>query len=76
MDAMGNPIPAAAMSKALVAVREMAPDVGTEDAMRVIGRTADRLERDQPYEAMAAATELLDLTGAYRLMATLLAGVA
>lgn len=65
-----------------------------EDAMSLVGRVADRIERDDPYGALREATDAplprpissatrpytpqpgvrLDLTGGYRLLATLCAG--
>jgi hypothetical protein len=42
----------------------------------VVNATAEQLERDRPHNALGAAMQHVDLTGAYRLMATLLAGVA
>lgn len=71
-DAMGKPIPPERLSNALDAVRAMAPDITTEEAMLLIGSTANALEEDQPYEALKHAGAFLDLTGSYRLMATLL----
>jgi len=40
--------------------------------MALIGAVADALERDQPYEAMAACKGHIDLTGAYVLLSMLL----
>jgi hypothetical protein len=41
-----------------------------------VNTTAEQLERDRPQTALGMAMKHVDLTGAYRLMATLLAGVA
>ena len=91
-NAMGKTIPMERRQRALDAVREMVPGISTEDAMSLVGRVADKLERDQPYEALREATAApiaihsssptpthtpqpgvrLDVTGGYRLLATLL----
>jgi hypothetical protein len=63
------------MAAALDAVREMVPGISTGGAMALIGGVAESLERDQPYTAMQKAGTVLDVTGTYRLMAVLLAGV-
>jgi hypothetical protein len=55
-EAMGHPVPAARMSAAYRAVKEMIPDITTEDAMTLVGRVAGAIERDEPYEAMRLAT--------------------
>jgi hypothetical protein len=57
MDAIGHPIPAGRMSAAYRAVKEMIPDIGTADAMALVGRMAQHLERDEPYEALACVTD-------------------
>lgn len=43
-----------------------------DDRMAVVNAVANKLERDQPYEAMSEGMRYLDLTGTYRLMAVLL----
>jgi hypothetical protein len=43
----------------------------TAKATGVVNRMAEAIERDQPYEALEAATAYLDITGAYRLLAAL-----
>ena len=73
-EAMGKPIPEIRLTAGYQAVKEMVPDVSTEDAMGLVGKMANWLERDEPYKAQKAAKEWgLDLTGTYRLMAHLLA---
>lgn len=73
-DAMGRPIPTARLSAGLAAVRDMWPDIPTVDATALVGAVADRLERDEPYDAMGIARNVgLDVTGTYRLIAVLLA---
>lgn len=93
-DAFGHKVPAYRLSAAYDAIREMIPDVATEDAMALVGRVARHIEDDRPYEALRVATEAplpvaqsspqgphtpppgvrLDVTGGYRLLATLCAG--
>lgn len=55
-DAIGHPIPATRLSAAYRAVKDMIPDISTEHAMALVGRVADALERDEPYEALREAT--------------------
>lgn len=70
-DAMGKPVPMYRRTAALAHCRDMGL-TDAEDATACIGGVADKLERDQPYEAMAEGMKYLDLTGTYRLMAVLL----
>jgi uncharacterized protein YoaH (UPF0181 family) len=70
--AMGKSTPHYRRSAALEHVREMVQGISTQEAVAVIDRTANALERDDPYRAQRAALSTLDLTGAYRLMAVLL----
>lgn len=72
MSAMGKPVPLWRRDAALKHYRDMGGSK-TEKAMYHINRMADRLERDQPYEAMQEGMFIVDLTGTYRLMAVLLA---
>lgn len=70
-DAMGRPIPENRKQAAYNLCRkDFGLDAGA--AFELTGSMADKLSRDKPYEAMAAAQAHLDLTGVYRLMATLL----
>lgn len=70
-DAMGKPIPLHRRTAGLQHCAAMGlTDV--ELAWSCVGRMSEQLERDKPYEAMAAGMEYLDLTGTYRLMAVLL----
>jgi hypothetical protein len=71
-NAMGLPVPPERMGRALAHVREMAPGINTEQATALVGRVAEALERDEPYQAQAEGMRVLDLTGTYRLMAVLL----
>lgn len=70
-DAMGHPVPDRRKATALRHLREMAPDLSTEREMELVGSVAAAIERDEPYDAIQNAREVLDLTGAYRLLATL-----
>lgn len=72
--AMGQPIPPAVRQKGYDYCIRMGLDKAR--AWECTSATAEQLERDKPYEAQAAAMKFLDLTGAFRLMAVLLAGVA
>ncbi|TES99686.1 hypothetical protein E3D46_22910 [Burkholderia cepacia] len=70
-NAMGKPIPAQARQVGYEACKAMGLESGR--SWECVGAVAEQLERDKPYEAQGAAMKFLDLTGAYRLMATLLA---
>jgi hypothetical protein len=85
-DAMGHPIPLERRESAYRALRDdIAPEASAEECQSLVERVADHLERDQPYKAMEEATDAgeyqhggqpglrLDVTGAYRLLAHLLA---
>jgi len=67
--AMGKPVPFYRRQAAMDHARAMGVD--KKMAMEVAGKMAEALERDKPYEAMQAGTQVLDLTGTYRLMAVL-----
>jgi hypothetical protein len=74
MNAIGQPIPSTGRERGYRACREMGLDAA--DAWELTGRVASLLERDQPYEAeRVGLASLLDLTGYFRLAATLLAAV-
>jgi len=72
MAAMGRPVPAFRKQAGYEAAKDMG--LGTEAAFSVVASMSECLERDLPYEAMAAGMKRLDLTGTYRLMAYLLTG--
>ncbi len=85
-DAIGQPIGFKRRQSAYEAIRrDMVPEASVEEAMSLVNRVADRLERDQPFEAMSEATDAgeyghggqpglrLDYTGGIRLFAHLLA---
>jgi hypothetical protein len=69
--AMGKPIPPHRRQAAYEHVKAMGVK-DSDQAMTLVGTVADQLERDKPYEAMAAGMKHIDLTGTYRLMAVLL----
>lgn len=73
-NSMGKPISHVARQAAYEACKDMGLDQAR--AWEAVNTTAEQLERDKPYEALGVATKLLDLTGAYRLMATLLANTS
>lgn len=73
-DAMGKPIPAFRREAAYKQAKLMGLD--TEKAHAAISGIAGCLERDEPYNAMAAGMKYIDLTGTYRLMSYLLVGAS
>lgn len=75
MNAMGRPIPSEGREAAYRTCRD---DMGLDaaDAWELVGRVARHMEDDQPFEAeRVALASPLDVTGYYRLAATLLASV-
>ena len=70
-DAMGKPVPIHRRTAALHCCREIGL-TDAEDTWTCVSQMAAQLERDEPYEAMAAGMRYFDLTGTYRLMAVLL----
>lgn len=68
---MGKPIPAFRRSAAYETCKAMGL-TDKDAATTCVGQMAEALERDKPYEAMAAGMKHLDLTGTYRIMAVLL----
>lgn len=72
--AMGKPVPMYRRTAALSHARDMG--LGTDEAWRCVGELVNKLERDEPYDAMAAGMKYVDLTGTYRLMAVLLTAPA
>lgn len=69
--AMGKPIPMYRRTAALNHMVKMG--CSTQHAWACVGAMANKLERDEPYEAMAEGMKYLDLTGTYCIMAELLA---
>lgn len=67
---MGKPIPSYRRQAAYETCRSFGLDA--DSSWTTVSGMAEQLERDKPYEAMAAGMRKVDLTGAYRLMAVLL----
>jgi hypothetical protein len=67
---MGKPVPGQRRQAAYDAAKSM----GVENPLGLVEGMAHLLERDKPFEAMEFAALHVDLTGAYRMMATLLTG--
>ncbi len=68
--AFGKPVLMHRRTAALEHIRDMGI-ANSEAAWDCIGAMSEAIARDQPYEAMAAGMEFVDLTGTYRLMAVL-----
>jgi hypothetical protein len=69
--AMGLPVP---FSRRQRAYDWLVHDIGltSECAFALVDILSYQLEKDKPFEAMESARRSLDLTGAYRLLATLI----
>lgn len=70
-DAMGKPIPMSRKQAAYECAKAMGID-SPDERMALVNSVAEYLERDKPFEAQQAAMKALDLTGSYRVIATLL----
>lgn len=70
-DAMGRRVPEYRKAAALNHLRDMNPNLDTEAEMTLVGKVATAIENDDPFSALDTAQDHLDLTGAYRLLATL-----
>lgn len=71
MGNMGKPIPLFRKQNAY----DECKAIGMTDPVKItacVGAVSEQLERDKPYEAMSEGMRYLDLTGTYRLFATLL----
>lgn len=68
--AFGKPVPMERRTDALKHLRDMGIK-NNDAAWECIGKMAEAIARDQPYEAMAAGMGYVDLTGTYRLLAVL-----
>lgn len=68
---IGKPITFARKQAAYDFVKSAGVD-SQDECLSLVNSVSDCLERDKPFEAQATAMKSLDLTGAYRLMATLL----
>ncbi len=51
MQALGVKVPSRRLTAALDKLRELAPSLSTEDALGLIGKAANYIEQDKPYEA-------------------------
>ncbi len=69
--AMGHPVPALRKQAGYDCLKEIGVK-GAENITLCIDKMCQALERDKPYEALEAARRVVDLTGAYRIMAVLL----
>ena len=67
---MGKPIPIDRRQQGYDHAKQMG--LSSDHALAAVSGVAEQLERDKPYEAMAAGMKYLDLTGTYRLFAVLL----
>lgn len=67
---MGQPVSFATRQRGYDSCKEMG--LQHTEAFDCVQAVSDLLERDKPYEAMQACMKWLDLTGTYRLFATLL----
>lgn len=74
MNALGHPIPDEGRQAGYEFVREVGLEAG--EAWELVGKVARALEDDEPFRAQKVAlASRLDLTGYYRLAATLLSTV-
>jgi hypothetical protein len=78
-DAFGHPVPPYRKQNAFEHYRDMNPDVPTGVATTHIAYIADKIERDEVFEAEAywrreMCGTWLDLTGYYRLLSVLVTG--
>ncbi len=75
MNAIGHPIPSEGREAGYRACREMGMESG--EAWELTGKVARALEDDEPYRAQKVGLESrLDLTGYYRLAASMLVTVS
>ena len=77
-DAMGKPVPENRLCNAYKAIKEMLPNEDYHTRYSIVSKCAHIIRRDEPFRIVGAVTALdkdlnkLDLTGRYRLLATLL----
>ena len=77
-DAMGLDVPFSRQDNGYKAVKEMMPSVSNELAYSIVKKCSEIIRRDQPFmivgaiESLDEDVSMLDLTGRYRLLATLL----
>jgi hypothetical protein len=70
MNAFGRPVPYYRQQAAMEHCKQMGM-TDTEKITGLVGRAAEAVARDKPYEAMEAIMAYLDITGAYRILAVL-----
>lgn len=79
-DAFGCDVPVHRLMKGYECVKQMIPDISKEKAYSIIAKCANIIKKDRPFEIIGAVTgldkdlDIIDITGRYRLMATLMAG--
>jgi len=77
-DAIGKAIPGHRLNNAYHTIKTILPEISTERALSIVGKAASHLENDNPNELIGLVyslnddLKLIDVTGRYRLMATLL----
>lgn len=69
--ALGEPVPYDRRARAAGEAREMGLELSATEELDYIGGVAEAIQNDRPNEAIKRARELLDVTGAYRLLAAL-----
>ena len=76
--AFGNEVPQNRLIAGFEVVREIAPELSTEECFAIVGKTANHIRHDSPYNIVGAVECLdedlnrIDLIGRYRLLATML----
>lgn len=77
MGNLGLPVTTARLDAGEAALKEMLPDAGPEVRLGIVIAFKNRIERDQPAALLGADPKgdvgLLDVTGRYRLLASMLA---
>lgn len=77
-DSMGKEVPVKRLNAGYEALKQMLPDAKPKLRMSIVSKAANAIKRDRPYDIIGATSGLdkdlakLDLTGRYRLLATLL----
>lgn len=72
-EAMGLPISSLRRANAVHWAQTIISNPQAQPVTSCVNRVADRLEQDDPAQAMQIAMQVFDLTGSYRLFAYLLA---
>lgn len=71
MNALGRPVPDFRRAAGYEACKAMGL-VEADSRFSTVNGMSEKIERDQPYEALEIAKRVFDLSGAYRLLAVLL----